>query len=342
MKKLIYILIFAGLGQASFGQQMPLYSQYLYNKFLINPAHAGSDGYTSFNVTAREQWVGYSRAPRTYSVSWQTRILKNKYQIKKNIFNRQVYRPKTDGRVGFGGYIFSDKNGLVQRTGFQATYSYHMWIYDYTQLSMGLALTGYHYKINATEESFYDPGEPWLNDNLRKGVFIPDLDFGIYLLNPRWDIGFSSQELLAASAKIRLGDLSYQNFRMDRHFYLFGSYTFYTGVKTEIEPSVLLKMSEQIRPQADLGLTFAYDESIWAGVTYRTGGALIANFRLKYVNSRVNMTTMFFGYSYDFTLNEIQRATYGTHELTLAVKLGDSDRRFRWLDRFGPTRLRLR
>lgn len=342
MKRLIYILLLAGLGQASFGQQMPLYSQYLYNEFLINPAHAGSDGYTSFNITAREQWVGYSRAPRTYSVSWQTRVLKSKYQVKKNIFNRQVYRPKTDGRVGFGGYVFSDRNGLVQRTGFQATYSYHMWIYDFTQLSMGLALTGYHYKINAQEESFSDPGEPWLNDNMRKGVFIPDLDFGIYLLNPRYDLGFSTQQLLAASAKIKFGDLAYNNFRMDRHFYLFGSYTFYTGVKTEIKPSFLMKMSEQIRPQADLGLTFAYDEAMWAGLIFRTGGSFIANFRLKYVNSRVNKTTMFFGYSYDFTLNEIQRATYGTHELTLAIKLGDSDRRFRWLDRYGPTRLRTR
>ena len=326
----------------TFGQQMPLYSQYLYNKFLINPAHAGSDGYTSFNLTAREQWVGYSSAPRTYSLSWQTRMLKNESQVKKNIFNKTVFRPKTDGRVGFGGYIFSDRNGLVQRTGLQMTYSYHMWIHDYTQLSMGLAMTGYHYKINANEHSFYDPGEPWLNDNLRKGVFIPDLDFGLYLLNPRFDIGFSAQQIMGAYEKLRLGDNVYHNLRIDRHFYLFGSYTFYTGVKTEIEPSLLLKMSEQIRPQADLGLTFSYDESVWAGLTYRTGGALIANLRFKYINSRIDMTTMFFGYSYDFTLNEIQRATYGTHELTLAVKLGDSNRRYRWVDRYGPTRLRKR
>ncbi|MCJ7821186.1 MAG: type IX secretion system membrane protein PorP/SprF [Bacteroidales bacterium] len=342
MKKLIYILFFVVLGQASFAQQLPLYSQYLYNKFLINPAHAGSDGFTSFNVTAREQWVGYSRAPRTYSVSWQTRLLKQKYKLKQNIFNRTIYKPKTDGRVGLGGYIFSDKNALVQRTGFQMTYSHHIWLDDYQQLSMGLAFTGYHYKINANENSFHDPWEPWLNDNLRKGVFIPDVDFGIYLLNPRYDIGFSAQQLLGAYAKIRLGDYAYRNYRMDRHFYLFGSYTFYSGVRTELEPSVLLKMSEQLRPQADFGLTFCYDQSIWAGITYRTGGALITNFRIKYVNSRVNMTTMFFGYSYDFTLNEIQRATYGTHEFTLAIKLGDTDRRFRWIDRYGPVRLRTR
>ena len=144
MKKLTFILVFIVLRQLTFAQQLPLYSQYLYNKFLINPAHAGSDGYTSLNLTVREQWVGYSGAPRTCSLSWQTRILKRAYKIDQNILNRTVYRPKTDGKAGLGAYIFSDRNGLIQRTGFQAAYSYHIWVSDYTQLSMGLALTGYH------------------------------------------------------------------------------------------------------------------------------------------------------------------------------------------------------
>ena len=86
-------------GHALHAQQLPLYSQYLYNKFLINPAVAGSDGFTSFNLTAREQWIGYNGAPRTYSFSWQNRILKRGYQLRENIFNKTVYRAKTEGRV---------------------------------------------------------------------------------------------------------------------------------------------------------------------------------------------------------------------------------------------------
>ena len=81
MKKLVFILILLALQQISASQQLPLFSQYLYNKFLINPAHAGSDGYTSFNLTVREQWMGYEGAPRTYSLSWQTRILKRGYKL---------------------------------------------------------------------------------------------------------------------------------------------------------------------------------------------------------------------------------------------------------------------
>jgi len=93
-------------------------------------------------------------------------------------------------------------------------------------------------------------------------------------------------------------------------------------------------MSEQLRPQADIGLTYIFDQDYLVGLSYRTGGALITNFRFRFIPSRVKMTTMFFGYSFDFTLNKIQRMTYGTHELTIALKLGDSARRYRWLDRY--------
>lgn len=313
---------------------MPLYSQYNYNKFLINPAQAGSDGFTSINVTTREQWVGYTGAPRTYSVSAQGRVLKRSYRLKQNIFNRTVYRPKTDGRVGFGGYIFNDRNGLIQKTGFQLAYSYHMWLHDYTQLSMGMAFTGYHFIINATEDSFFDPNEPWLNNDLRKGVFIPDADFGIYVLNPHYEFGFSALQMFGATAKI--GAPGYDNYYIDRHFYLFGSYNFESGTKVELSPSFLVKMSQQLRPQVDIGFTYGYDQAFWTGIAYRTGtgGAIISNIRFRFVPNRVMLTTMYFGYAFDYTLNKIQNATYGSHELTIALKFGDRLKRFRWVDRF--------
>lgn len=324
MKKLALILALIICTVSLAGQQLPVYSQYLYNKFLINPAVAGSDGYTSFNMTAREQWVGYSGAPRTFSISGQTRVLKREYSV-KNTSRGNVYRPKSDGKIGFGGYIFSDKNGLIQRTGFQASYSYHMWIENNTQLSFGLAVTGYHFKINEREIRFEDPDEPWLNNELRRGVFVPDADFGIYILNPRYNLGFSTLQLFGAAAKI--GGEAYQNYSMDRHYYFFGSYSLMAGKRTELQPSVLFMMSEQLKPMADIGVTYNYDQKIWAGISYRTSKAIIVNFGFSYSN-------LFMGYAIDFTLQEIQRVTYGTHELTLALKFGDSARRYRWLDRY--------
>lgn len=325
MRRLTFILFLFLIGNLSYGQQLPLFSQYLYNKFLINPAVAGSDGYTSVSLTAREQWVGYSGAPRTFSFSWQTRMLKKSYILKQTRVKREVYRPKSDGKVGFGGYIFSDKNGLIQRTGFQASYAYHMWLQNSTQLSFGLAFTGYYYKIDEKQINFEDPNEPWLNNNLRRGIFVPDVAFGAYLLNAKYSFGFSADQLSEASAKI--GGAAYKNFAMSRQYYLFGSYDFSQGSYTIIQPSFLVKMSEQLKPQADIGATYIYNQGFWAGLAYRTSGAIIANIGVKYQN-------MFFGYAFDFTLQEIQRITYGTHELTVALKFGDNSRKYRWLDRY--------
>jgi type IX secretion system PorP/SprF family membrane protein len=325
VRKLAFILFLFLIGNLTFGQQLPLFSQYLYNKFLINPAVAGSDGYTSVSLTAREQWVGYAGAPRTFSFSWQTRMLKKSFILKQTKVKRAVYRPKSDGKVGFGGYIFSDKNGLIQRTGFQVAYAYHMWLQKNTQLSFGLAFTGYYYKIDETQINFEDPNEPWMNNNLRRGIFVPDLTFGAYLLNANYSLGFSADQLSEASAKI--GGPAYKNFSMSRQYYLFGSYDFSLSSNTIIQPSFLLKMSEQIKPQADIGATYIYNQGFWVGLAYRTSGALIANIGVKFQN-------MFFGYAYDYTLQEIQSITYGTHEITVALKFGDNSRRYRWLDRY--------
>ena len=111
MKKSLLIISLLLAAKVLFSQQLPLYSQYLYNKFLINPAVAGSDGYTSVNLTAREQWVGIEGAPATFSLSVQTRVLKKNYIVKRTVVKKHFQRPASDGRIGLGGYVFSDKSG---------------------------------------------------------------------------------------------------------------------------------------------------------------------------------------------------------------------------------------
>ena len=325
MRKVAYILFIILLAAEAKAQQLPLYSQYLHNKFLINPAVAGSDGYTSFNLTAREQWVGLYGAPQTFSFSGQTRLLKRSYEIRNRSSRRQVYRPRSDGRVGLGGFIFSDRSGLTQRTGFQFSYAYHIWLSGETQLSMGLAFTGYHFKINEKLIDLEDQNDPLLYSDLRKGIYIPDAAFGIYLLNAKYSFGLSVDQLFQAS--LNIGSDAYGKYRISRHYYLFGSYSLSPNPYVEFQPSFIVRMSEQFRPQADIGLTYIYNDLFWGGLSVRTSGALIANLGVRYEN-------IWFGYAFDFTLQELQSVTYGTHELTIALKFGDSLRRYRWLDRY--------
>jgi type IX secretion system PorP/SprF family membrane protein len=324
-KGLLIIILFSLFVAGLDAQQLPVYSQYLYNKYLINPAVAGSDGYTSINMTTRQQWAGYQGAPQTYSLSFQTRLLKQKYIIRDNIFKKKIFKPHTEGRVGMGATVFSDINGLVHRTGFSTSYAYHLWLDGQTQLSFGLAFTGYFYKIDQRQIQFEDPDEPWLLTDFRNGIFIPDFNFGIYLLNRTYSVGFSAQELLEGLVKV--GSQAYKDLKILRTYYLFGNYDFELDNKMVLQPSLLLKTSEQLRPQADIGLTYSYDNRFWVGATFRTGSAIIANVG-------VRKDKLFFGYSFDFTLQSIQRATYGSHEFQLAVKFGDTLRKYRWLDRY--------
>ena len=50
-------------------QQLPTFSQFLFNDYAYNPAIAGSKPYFDVKSGHRYQWVGLSDAPRTYSLT---------------------------------------------------------------------------------------------------------------------------------------------------------------------------------------------------------------------------------------------------------------------------------
>src|SRR6187399_1158272 len=53
-------------------QQDPMYSQYMFNHQVLNPAYVGSWGYFTSNIIYRKQWVGMNGAPETGSFSFHT------------------------------------------------------------------------------------------------------------------------------------------------------------------------------------------------------------------------------------------------------------------------------
>ncbi len=307
-------------------QQLPQYSQYMMNKFLINPAVAGSEGYTSFNLTAREQWIGLANSPRTYAFSAQTRILKNSFVSRGASIKKKRSAASRSGKVGLGGYVFTDHTGIVSRTGFKFTYSYHI-AFQRGQLSFGLTGSGYQFRVDQEAIRLYDQDDDLIN-NFNNRMFIPDADIGVYYSDPKMYGGFSASQLFAASLKFGQG--SYKNYRLLRHYYLIGGYNFDLSDFVILEPSFLLKTSEAWQFQLDLTGKFYLFEDYWAGLSYRTGaqaGALI-------IMGGLRVDKFFFGYSFDYTLSSIQRHSFGSHEFMIAMKLGDSARRYKWLIRY--------
>jgi type IX secretion system PorP/SprF family membrane protein len=197
-KRIIYGLFLAVLTLPSGinAQQLPIYSQYLLNGFLVNPSMAGHDGYTTFNTTARQQWLGFKDAPQTYSASWQTRVLKRSHRIISTPLRRDnLLLPSTKGRVGLGAYIINDVNAQVARTGISFTYAYHI-IMNNQQLSFGLAPKLFQYRIYSESLTFGEAGDPVLSGDFKTVAYSPDADFGVQFRGFDYFVGLSVSNLL--------------------------------------------------------------------------------------------------------------------------------------------------
>jgi type IX secretion system PorP/SprF family membrane protein len=320
----IVLCFISGVG---FAQQVPLYSQYIMNGFLVNPSIAGRDGYTTINLTVREQWVGLQDAPSTYAASFQTRLLRNSYISKSTAVKKKLVKPTKGSRVGLGGYIFSDYNGIMRRTGGEFVYAYHIPLGVTNglpnSLSFGLAFTAYQYAVNLNG-AIYNHDDPLLN-SFDRSVFIPDFNFGASFTTVKYYIGFSMTNLLRGA--LMFADTSSVNRKELGHYFLTGGIKIPLADNWKLEPSAFIKSSDMFFTaiQADITTRVYYREDYWAGVSYRTSNAIVAMFGLRY-------DRFYIGYAFDFTMTAIRSQTLGSHELSLAVKFGESARRYRWLN----------
>ena len=308
-------------------QQFPLYSQYTMNGFLLNPSYAGSDYYTTFGLTVREQWLSLPNAPSTYAAAFQTRILNDSYITKSTAVRKKIDRPTKGGRVGVGGYLFSDHNGIMHRTGLQLAYAYHLPIGIDQQLSFGLSLSAYQYFVDIAGAVMPDDVQDDLLNNYDQVVYIPDANFGVSYMTRNYYAGFAMTNLFRGTLMIGNGG---ENGRSELgHYFLTGGIRLYPGVDWIVEPSIMLKSSDMVFKsfQVDLTGRVYYKDDYWLGLSYRTGDAIVMLAGLK-------VDRFYIGYAFDFTMSEIRSYTYGTHELTVLARFGDSPRRYRWINKY--------
>ena len=324
MKKVLYIVgLLGGIAVQVCAQQAPLYSQYMLNGFLLNPAVAGSEGYTAINLTAREQWVGFKDGPGTYAMSFQTRI-KKKSHISRTAAVKRRKRPNTrGGKVGLGGYIFNHRNGAVERIGIKGTYAYHIQ-FPNSQLSFGLSLVGYQLKLDDEKIKLeIEDDNFWAGAH--KSVIIPDADAGVYYTTRDFWAGFSVDQMF--ESVLKFGDAGYDQLIMERNYYLMGGYDWLIRQDFTLSPSALVKFAENGKWQADFSAKAYFAQSYWMGATYRTGQSII-------IMAGISVDRFIFGYAFDIGLNSIMKYSYGTHEFTFVAKLGDITQRYRWLNRY--------
>ncbi len=259
------------LGYQLHGQQLPVYSQYMMNGFLINPAVAGHEGYTAINITAREQWIGLKDAPGTYAVSAQTRMLRNSFISRSASIKKRKRVMSRSGRVGYGLYAYTDMAGAFNRTGFQGTYSYHIPLPS-AQLSFGVSFCGFQFRIDESKMKLLNADDQLLLDT-KKSALIPDANFGVYYSDAHIYAGVSAMQLFQSRLNLG-GDENGPGFQMVRHYYATAGYRFEISRDLLLEPSFLFKTTEKFIAQIDINVK-TYIQGKTTGQDFPTGAEAV-------------------------------------------------------------------
>jgi type IX secretion system PorP/SprF family membrane protein len=296
MKKItISIIMLILVFRCAYSQQLPLYSQYLFNGFLLNPAISGTKDYIPVTLTGRLQYIGFEGAPRTYVLS--------------------AHSPISGGQMGLGGSIFRDQIGAVSETGLQIAYSYHIPLNESINMSLGLGVRAYQYVYDESQLSYIEE-DPTITNTVIS-TFVPDADLGVYVYSEKWFLSLSAAQLIQYKVKLGSVDVSSSNNTNKRHYFVTGGYMLPIGDDIEIEPSLLIKGTATTPLNIDVNVRAIYRKNYWLGLSYRTDKTLITILGIKNQNYLI-------GIAYDYSLSDIRSYTTGSFELVLrVVNLGE-------------------
>lgn len=301
MKKIILLAIAAlGFSQAN-AQQNPLYSQFLFNDYAVNPATGGTVPYYDVRSVHRYQWVGIVDAPRTYTLT--------------------VHGPMKNRKMGLGGFLYTDHVGPTRRTGVQFSYSYMVNITSDIKLSFGVSAGMLQWMVDASKITLHDEGDAVISNGLQS-TLVPDAKFGIYLYKPNdnpYGIGkkfyFSAAAPNLLQNKLYFFDSQASTLsQLEDHYYAAGGYQFDVAKDFKVEPSFLVKYVDPVPIQFDVNARVIYQDMIWLGGSYRTNDAI--SLMLGYLHKGA----LQIGYSYDLTTTNLGNYSTGTHEVLLGIR----------------------
>jgi type IX secretion system PorP/SprF family membrane protein len=315
------ILISIWATQDLLSQQSPSFSQYTFESYMINPAIAGCEGYTIFSLLAREQWVGINGAPQTYAINFQSRIFNKSYRPTHARPRRRQLKLLKGGKVGIGLSLMDNKAGIFDKTSAKFAYAYHI-VKSRSQFSFGIGMSLSQLKIDFAKVRLEDP-EINLIPATSTFIYIPDFNLGFNYSKDNLYAGLSIDNIMKV---VSFGMEQFDN-SSQRLFDLIGGIHLEISKDMEIEPSIYLKSSDFIAFQGEINAKLTLDKSYWIGFTYRTIKSTSIQIGLK-------IKRVYIGYAYDYSFIALQKNTCGTHELMLALKLGDNNKRYRWLERY--------
>lgn len=269
MKKTI---LFISLITLSFGvsqaQQVPQFSQNMFNKLANNPAIAGSSESINATVLHRSQWMGFDGAPTTLNLSVEGPI------------------PILSGGIGLN--IVSDAIAEYSNLGLQLSYAYQT---DLGEGQLGIGASAGMFQ-SGLDGGNLNPADPE-NFATESGSAM-DFGGGLY---------YNTQDVYIGLSTLHITEPTIENeeniIGLSRHYFLLAGYNHEINPLVSLNPSIYLK-SDGSTSQLDVNAMIKYNNKIWGGVSYRLDEGIVLLTGLKIRDD------LHFGIAYDVVLNGIQ------------------------------------
>ncbi len=289
MKRVIISILLIGMTIGSIAQQIPLSSQYMMNRLIINSAYAGELGFYSASVSYRKQWVGLDGAPSTQNIS--------------------IHGPAMKGKLGLGLMFFRDVIGVSKENNVSGSFAYKIKGKRKESLSFGISASAVFTTNQWSQISTTDANDLAFSSDSPQYIF-PDFSAGIYYKTKNYFVGFSMPMFLqhqldgsAASYTIK-NDFSQYN-------YLIEAGTEFKLNNITLKPSVLSRYLPNATFQMDINLIADFNNDLGVGFSYRTQDAIVGLVQF-HANDQ-----LIIGYSYDHSISKLQQYNNGSHELFL-------------------------
>lgn len=282
-----FILICSFITFCVSAQQDPQYTQYMYNTMAVNPAYAGSTGSLEATLLHRSQWVGISGAPETQSFS--------------------IHGPLSNEKIGLGLSVVNDKIGPSNELYLDGNFSYSIPLGYEKRLAFGLKTGMRMLNVDWSKGTYYNNNDVLLNQNIENQAKLA-VGAGVYYYTDKWYLGLSVPSFIQSNYY----DDVQESVNYDRlHYFLMGGYVFDLNSNLKFKPAFLVKAVSGAPLTADVSANFMIAEKFVIGGAYRTDDSvsILAGFQIS--------KSFFIGYSFDYTISELNKYNDGSHEIIL-------------------------
>lgn len=282
-----------------YAQQLPLYSQYYFTKFMYNPAFAGDQEKAEATLIGRRQWDGVP--------GYSTNAL-------------ALSGVPANTNVGLGLHVINDNNQLVRTNSVYGSYAYRLKMGSNSMLALSMALGMVDTRFNTENIIVTDYNDPVIPLLGQKGGPVIDANFGLNLKAGGFQLGFALPQAFTGRQKFSDNYERVINHDLAPHYIATASFDIWLSKdKLKLQPLVMYKGTKNAPAQIDGNLVLDWVNKGWLGLGYRDEYAVTISGGLQ-VGKILRV-----GYSYDYSIHEQSAALGSTHELMLGVSLSKKD-----------------